>query len=125
MKLKIGKKNDCIPEGEYLAIVTGIRKTQTFKRPVLEFNFEIADGEYKGNAVKGFCNADYESFTSRTKVYGWYERAAGNSPENLDEIETDDFKEKVLRVKVASKTSKKTGIIFSNVIDILGVKCDL
>jgi 3'-phosphoadenosine 5'-phosphosulfate sulfotransferase (PAPS reductase)/FAD synthetase len=125
MKLKVGKKNDCIPEGEYLALVTGIRKTQTFKRPALEFNFEIADGEHKGNEVKGFCNADYECFTSRTKFYEWYERATGDSPANLEEMDTEDFQEKVLRVKVASKPSKKTGIMFSNVIDILGVKCDI
>jgi len=125
MKFKVGKRNNCIPDGEYDAIVNEIRRIQTYRRPALEFHFEIADGEHRGTELKGFCNADYESFTNRTKLYQWYEKVTGDSLEADSMLDTDQFKEKVLQVRVESKTSKKTGNKFSNVVEILGVKCEL
>lgn len=121
MKFKIGRKTILLSEGTYSAVITSIKKITNFKRPALEFIFEIVEGEYKGVELRGFCNADYEVFSSNTKLYKWYEKATGQSLEPSDDLDADDFLNRVLKVKIENKKSKKTGNDFSNVTEILGV----
>jgi len=127
MKIKIGKPNTIIPPGnEYRAYITEIKESNTYKRKALEFTFEIdTPEEFAGTELRGFCNADYEVFTNRTKLVKWLEVAIGKEFEAGDEIDLDEFKEKLLRISVETKTSKRTKMEFSNVTDILELELEL
>lgn len=125
MKLRVGERQSSVPEGEYQAIVKDIRTSKNFNRDVFEFLFEIVDGPHKGVQARGFCNADYEAFTSHTKLYHWYEMVTKDALTTGDELDTDDFYNKVLIVRVETKVSKKTKNEFSNVTEIVGVKDEL
>lgn len=125
MKFKVGRQNNVIPDGIYQAIVTDIKERHTFKRPALFFTFEIADGPHSGVQAYGFCNASYKTYTSRTKLYAWYEAATGDSLDADDDLDTDDFLNRVLKVRIERKTAKKTKNEFSNVTAILDLVREL
>ena len=68
IKVKIGKRQTAIPEGEYPVKVTSIKEgTFVGKRKTLEFQFEVVGGEFAGSFIRGFVNAHYETFSSFTK----------------------------------------------------------
>jgi hypothetical protein len=125
IKIKMGDRSQHIPAGEYLAKVTIIKEGQFAKRRTLEFYFEIADGPHRETMIRGFVNAHYESFSSHTKLRQWILAITKDAYESQDEVDLDIFLNKVLRVTVESKISKKTKNQFSNITNILGMVEDL
>lgn len=124
LKFKLGRKSQAIPDGEYLAKVLEIKRTQVFQKPVLELDFEVADGEHRGSALKAFINFPYETFSAQTKLYRWASVVLnGASPG--DEIDASIFLDKLLRVRVEMKESRRTKNRFSNVTEILAMVGDL
>ncbi len=126
MDFTIGTRQTKIPPGEYSAKVIEI-KTDTFigKRKSLQFTFEIMEGEFRGTQLRGWLNAHYESFSEHTKLYRWYSVVYKDDMDTGEKKTTDVFFDKILKIKVETKASKKTKNEFSNVTDILGVIHDL
>ncbi|MBK8202625.1 MAG: hypothetical protein IPK68_10030 [Bdellovibrionales bacterium] len=127
IKVKVGAAHKVVPDGEYKCIVREI-KAGTFvgKRKTFEFHFEIAEGEHKGVQVRGFVNGNYESFSSNTKLYRWHCIANGESELPVgDEINLDDFLDKVFVARIVTKESKKTKNLFSNVEEVIRKHLDL
>ena len=122
IKVKAGLNQQFVPPGEYLAKVTEIREgTYINKRKIYEFIFEIADGPSRGTIVRGFVNGHYEAFSEYTKLRQWLNTISGNCVEAGEEIDLDIFFNKILRVTLEPKQSRKTKNAFSNVTNILGV----
>lgn len=122
LKFKVGNKRSWVPPGAYRVKVNNIEKKTPFgDRPVLEFLFEIVSGDHKGVELRGFCNANYETFSENTKLYQWHAAVTGDELEPGDELEINVFFDKILEVEVEEKISKKTKNKFSNVTKILGV----
>ena len=125
IKIKAGMRDQHIPPGEYRARVSEIREASFIaKRKTFEFIFEIADGEHRGTSLRGFVNAEYESYSQHTKMYRWIMVNNKGDFGPGDVLDLDIFKGKILRVQVEDKISRKTKIVFSNVTDILGVYLD-
>jgi hypothetical protein len=126
IKIKAGVRHAHIPPGNYKVRVTEIRES-TFinKRKTFEFHFEVAEGEFKGTNMRGFVNGNYESFSPYTKLHRWMLPFTKGDLESGDELDLDIFMNKILIASVADKISRKTGNIFSNVTEILGVHCEL
>lgn len=121
MKFKVGQVMHQVPDGIYRIIVRQIINSATYKRPCFVFNCEIAEGEHKGTVARAFCNADYDVFSNHTKLYQWYSIVAGENLETGDEIDLSAFYDKVLEVRIETKTSRKTNNNFSNVVEIIKV----
>jgi hypothetical protein len=119
IKLKVGEKCSCIAPGQYKAFVRNITVEQKYKKDTLVFLFEIAEGPHKGVQCNGYCNANYVSFTSNTKLYKWYVPAAGEEPTPGSDFDLDVFYDKLFLVEVKTKEARKTGNLFSNVVQIL------
>ena len=119
---QVGDRRSALPEGEYDVVLLKIEKASYGgKRARLDFVFEVRSGEFRGSIVKAFVNSQYEKFSSFTKLYQWWCIAAGREPEEGEDISTQVFFDKVLRVKIETKVSRKTAIAFSNVTQILSV----
>ena len=126
LKIRLGDRHQFIPPGEYRAKITDIREgTFVGKRKSLEFMFELLDGEHVGKTARGYVNAHYDSFSEYTKLRQWITAVGKIDTDPGTEIGLDLFFDKVLRVQVETKISKKTGNTFSNVTGILGVVCEL
>lgn len=122
LKFKVGNKRAWIPAEIYNAEVVSIEQKMLFKdKPILEFIFEIASGEHEKTELRGFCNANYQTFSENTKLYQWCAAATGNTFEPGEELDLGVFYNKVLIVKVEEKISRKTKNKFSNVTEILGI----
>lgn len=121
MKITLNPSVSNVPAGEYEAVVESITEDQKFKRKVFTFLFRITEGDQAGATVKGFVNGSYKTFSRYSKLYQWY---AGMMGRELDEdqpydVDLEDFKTRVLLVKVESKTSKRTTNKFGNVAEII------
>lgn len=125
MRFLIGERFTAVPEGEYEVVLKDIKDHKTYKRPSLMFVFEIVKGEHAGTKANAFLNINYKTFSPFTKLYKWHTTVLGHELGPDEEINTDVFLNKVLRVKVEAKIAKKTKNTFSNVTDILGVIRDL
>lgn len=127
INLKVGKRTIDVPDGEYRARVVEIQVQEYFagKKKTLEFLFEIVEGPHSDAVLRGFANAHYESFTPFTKLYRWHAIAAGDEPEEGDNLDLAVFADKVFLVEVVRKKSRKTDNCFSNVREILGLVCEL
>ena len=126
MDFTIGTRQTKIPPGEYSAKAMEIKEgTFIGKRKSLQFTFEIAAGEYRGTQLRGWVNAHYDSFSEHTKLFRWYGVACKDDMDIGEKKTTDVFFDKILKIKVETKSSKKTKNEFSNVTDILGVVYDL
>ncbi len=126
LTVKIGDSLRHIPDGEYKAIVRDIHADSFIKqRKSFVIKFEVAEGEHKGVALNSYLNGQYETFSARTKLFQWYSTVAGYEPDTGDEINLEMFQDKLLKVKVETKISKKTGQKFSNVTNVLEVVCEL
>lgn len=121
MKFKIGERQAAIPSGEYHAVLWELKETQLFKKRHLVFTFEIRGGLHHGMHLRGFINADYDSFSPFTKLWKWAAAVAEGDMDPGDELDTEIFWHKILKVRVETKISKKTGNPFSNVTEIEGV----
>lgn len=109
-----------IPEGEYSTTIIEITEVMIFKKRTFNFKFKITRGDHAGVIVNGWVNGNYEKFGSHTKFVEWYVCATGFQFEPSHTIDSDDFKNRELKVLVRDATSKKTGNKFSNVKKILG-----
>ena len=126
IKIKIGQRQQLIPDGEYRVKLSEVKEGSYIgKRKTLEFHFLIADGEHHGVLVRGFVNAHYETFSEHTKLYRWIKAVSNECLDPGEELDLDVLYEKILRVQISTKESKKTKNKFSNVTDILGVYLDL
>lgn len=125
LTFKVGKKRSWVPPGIYQAKITKIEQVNNFNKPVLNFIFEIVAGDCREVELRGFVNANYETFSENTKLYQWYLAASGEALLPEETIHMDDFYNKVLEVKVEDKISKKTKNQFSNVTEILRVVHEL
>lgn len=126
MDFTIGTRQTKIPPGDYSARVVEVKEgTFIGKRKSLQFAFEIADGDYQGTQLRGWVNAHYESFSEHTKLFRWYSNVCKDDMDVGEKKTTKVFFDKILKIKVETKISKKTQNEFSNVTDILGVIYDL
>ena len=125
MKPKTFKIGSClahVPPGQYKVKVVDIHQTKYMnKRPTLEFEFEIVDCEYRGTKIRGFVNADYETFSAYTKLYKWYFIATGDELGYGDEGDFSEFEDKIFLAEVETKESRKTKNQFSNVTDLISL----
>lgn len=121
-----GERTQRIPSDKYKAMIIEIKKGKyKGKRDNFYFTFEIAEGPHKGVQIRGFVNAHYKVFSEYTKLIQWYERATGHPVEPGEEINLQNFQNRVLVVNVEDKTSKETKNAFSNVTDILSLVAEL
>jgi hypothetical protein len=125
LKLKVGENRACIDPGKYKAFIRNISMEQKYQKDTLVFLFEIAEGPHKGIQCNGYCNANYASFTSNTKLHKWYSNVAGEEPSPGTDFDLEVFYDKVLLVEVSTKKSRKTGNLFSNVMSVLEYCDDL
>lgn len=127
LKIKVGSPRSWIPPGKCHVTVKNIEKTRPFKdKWAFQFTFEVSDGEYHGVQLRGFCNANYETYSQNTKLFQWLSVVTGDDfLEPGDELDLNVFFDKLLEVKVEEKISKKTKNKFSNVTEIIGVVCEL
>lgn len=124
MKLKIGDRIQAIPDGEYLAVVESIQIVTMFKRTTLDMRFCIKDSPYNGVILRGYININYKSFSVHTKFFKMVQAISKDELETGDEIDTDIFLNKLLRVRTKKNISNKTKNEFSNVVEILGVEIE-
>lgn len=126
LKIKLGHRQSLIPPGRYRAKVTKICESKfAGTRRTFHFNFQVADGEFQGAEIKGFVNANYESFSEHTKLKKWLDKVAKTDSEVGEILDLDIFFDKILVVLVETKSSKRTKNQFSNVVDILEVYHEL
>jgi hypothetical protein len=119
-----------VPPGEYEAIVTKVSLEDKYKRKVLILQFMIDGGEYDGEFVKAFANANYETFSPETKVWKWAETALDREIGVGETIDPEKvFMNRILKVRIDDKNRKDNKMgeqpVISNVTDILGLKCEL
>jgi hypothetical protein len=109
-----------VPEGQYKAVIRAIESSSYLgKRDTYHFEFEIAEGQYRGAVIKGFVNANYETFSSRSKAFEWYCAATGVEPGPGESVELEEMINNVVEVGVKNKKSRKTKCEFSNVETII------
>lgn len=126
LKFKVGNKRSWVPPGTYQLKVNSIEQKTLFQnKSVLEFLFEIATGDHRGVELRGFCNANYETFSENTKLYQWHAAVTGDELEPGDELGVEVFYKKVIEAEVEDKISRKTKSKFSNVTKILKVIYEL
>ncbi|HRK01685.1 MAG TPA: hypothetical protein PLH57_03410 [Oligoflexia bacterium] len=126
IKISLGPRQTVVPAGEYLAKLVEIKEgTFVGQRKTFEFLFEIASGEHSGIIVRGFVNANYETFSEYTKLRQWATMVARFDTDMGAKLDLDIFFGKILKVKVETKVSKKTKNLFSNVTAILGLEYEL
>lgn len=119
MKFKISNPTHLVPEGNYDAKVIKVDSARIYQKNTLILWFEILNGDYNGSIIKGFLNAQYEVITRNTKLFQWYEKVIGHELDENEEIDTDNFFNRALKVSVKNKVSRKTKNEFSNVSEIL------
>ena len=71
--------------------------------------------------VNAYINAHHDSFSEHSKLNQWATVVLGERLEEGVDISTDIFKDKILKVEIEAKPSKKTNIPFNRVTSILGV----
>ena len=120
-----GPRSEVIPPGEYQSVVVDWKLEQKYGRRSLVLIHEIAAGENRGVQLRQWLNANYETFSPQTKLYRQYEIVTGEALEEGEELNPDDFKERVYRVRVETKKSQKSGNEHSNVTEILDVVREL
>jgi hypothetical protein len=125
LKVRAGANSQRVPPGQYRVRIINIEQKATFNKPIFIFKFEIAEGDHHGKSLNGFVNGAYEVFSPNTKLYQWYQVASGEAPEAGEAIEFGAFENKIFLVEVKDKESKKTKLVFSNVVELLGVICEL
>jgi hypothetical protein len=109
-----------IPAGEYEADVLKVEIESIYKRKSLVLHFQVQGGPHDGIIMRGFANADYETFSKETKVRKWLELSLDRELEDGEDIDLPKtFMNRILRVRVEDKKIKGDRII-SNVTDILG-----
>lgn len=121
LRLKVGQRRPCIPDGEYVAMITGIKTDTKFGKRTITLEFEIAQGREVGVKLLCFCNANYESFSEHTKIFQMYLATTGDDLPPGEEMDLNNFYGKLLLVEVTQRKSKKSQNVFSNVGRIL--KC--
>ena len=119
--MKIGERQKTVPEGHYKAVVLKIEERTRFNKKQLDFTFELKDQNEHGVILKAFLNANYESFTSHTKIYRWLAVANKNDLEEGAVFSEKIFYNKVFLVEVKEKISRKTKNLFCNVTEIVKV----
>src|SRR4051812_35938547 len=117
LKFAVGEKAVAVPNGEYKVILEEATVKKGFGKDTLHLNFRIADGKYHGALCRGFVNVQHKKFSSRSKLWQWAEVILGHTPE--DEIEVDDFKDRLLLAEIQTNESNLTKNKFPNVMRIL------
>ncbi|OFZ54744.1 MAG: hypothetical protein A2428_00975 [Bdellovibrionales bacterium RIFOXYC1_FULL_54_43] len=125
MKFKVGQRQVLIPPGDYRARLIEVKASKFVAgRLGLHLTFEVTDGQLQGEKASAFLNAHYETFSSHSKLYQWFEAAMGHPPDS-GEIDLDLLMTRVLVVQIDTKESRKTKNLFSNVVAIKGTYCEL
>ena len=118
--LKMGERQQQVPEGEYQATIIEIKETSYLgKRRTLNLVFEIKEGKFFGNRLNGFVNAHYDNFSEHSKLWKWYSIITNITPDPGDDFNLEEMKNFVVLIRVKNKESRKTKNVFSNVDEII------
>ena len=103
-----------IPAGEYLAqaIETGLKKTKAGSGEYLEFKFAIVQGDYKGRTLWARFNLKNPNQQAENIARGEFaalRKAAGLSHIKAEDLDSDQFLQLPVVLKVAVEKRKDTG----------------
>jgi hypothetical protein len=114
--LRAGEDRKLIPEGKYSAQcikarkeMVGVETTKgTFARtPKIVLKFKIIDGQYQGEEVPMFINANYKAVPSGSKLYRSWVIANGlKKPKRRDRMALEIFKNHIFTVGVVTVKPK-------------------
>lgn len=119
MKMKRTMVFAQVPAGTYEAVLRGLEaksiNTQDGPTDIVEWTFEVTDGEHKGDAVSGTTSM---AWSEKSKAFAWAKALNGNKPwEQVDQDGDPDIGRLVgltCFIEVAEKQST-TGTVRSKV----------
>jgi hypothetical protein len=110
-----GEDRKLIPEGKYTAQcieakkgMVGQRTTKgTFARtPKIILKFRLIEGQFLGEVILMYINADYKPFPAGSKFYQCWVIAKGRKPARRDRMPLDVFKDHIFIVGVKTVKPK-------------------